>query len=131
MEWPSARISDLRTSTGERATLGRDLWPSFDKQPRTVRPWLVLLPGFEIKRCGVDAVAQAGGLGAILEDVPEMPATAPAGYLGPDHAVAGVDVKLHVLQVDRLREARPPGPGVELDARIEEHGAAACATVGS
>src|SRR5947209_2264358 len=41
----------------------------------------------EVERQGVDAVALAGWRGAVVEDVPEVAATAPAHDLGSDHAV--------------------------------------------
>ena len=39
---------------------------------------------------GVDAVPKACGLGAIVEDVPEMAAAVGAGNLGPDHEEAAI-----------------------------------------
>src|SRR3954470_20668453 len=47
------------------------------------------------------------------------PAVRAAG-LGADHAVARVDHVFDRVRLDRLEEARPAAPGLELGARIEE-----------
>ncbi len=66
-----------------------------------------LLAGFEGERGGVDAVALAGGAGAVVEDVPEVPPTAAATHLGAAHEEAVVGAQLDRLGDRRLGERGP------------------------
>src|SRR6266540_3867043 len=68
----------------------------------------------EAQRGGVDAVAQSLGAGAVGENVAEVSAAARAGDLGAHHAVAAVFVLLHMLLLQRNREAGPTAPGIKL-----------------
>ena len=61
----------------------------------------------------INAVAQAGRLGAVVEDVAEMTAAAPAMHLGANHAVAAID-GLADIALDRGIEARPARAALEL-----------------
>ena len=80
-----------------------------------VLSWLAL--SVEVERAGVDAVAQAGRLGAVVEDVAEVGVAAAADDFGAAHEEAVVGLGLDGV-VDRLvEEARPAGAGVELGAR--------------
>src|SRR5437773_8255955 len=83
----------------------------------------------EFERGGVDAITLAGGTGAVVEDVPEMTAAAPARDLGAHHAVSAVFVQLDRLGNGRLGEARPAGAGLELGLRAEQRRAARSAPV--
>src|ERR1700730_8369392 len=67
----------------------------------------------------VHAVAQSGWLRPVVEDVPEMPAAAAAMHLGPQHAEGAV-FGLADGVVERLVEARPAGPALELGLRGEQ-----------
>ena len=78
----------------------------------------------ELERGGIQAVTQAGGLGAVLEHVAEVRAAAGAVDLVAHHAVAGVALGAHVHRVDRRVEAGPSGAGVELVLAREERQAA-------
>src|SRR4051794_16749830 len=66
----------------------------------------------EHQREAVHAVAQAGGLRAIIEDVAEMAAAAAAVDLGAQHAESAV-LGLADRVVERLVEARPAGATLE------------------
>src|SRR5688572_30190991 len=61
----------------------------------------------------------------------EMPTAAGAADLGAKHAVAAVLDVCDVGAVDRLKEAGPAGPGIELRLRREQRKAAQAAGVGS
>src|SRR5271169_2564125 len=63
----------------------------------------------EQQRCRVHAVAQAGRLGAVVEDVAEVGVALGALDLVAGHAQAAVGVLLHVLLRDGLPEAGPAG----------------------
>src|SRR5262245_36282666 len=84
-----------------------------------------------LERAGVDAVAQAGRLRAIGEDVPQMAAAAPAMHFGALHEMAAVGLRLDGVARHRGVEARPAGAGVELGVRIEERRATPGAHIGS
>src|SRR3954454_969173 len=60
----------------------------------------------------VDAIAQPGWLGSIIEDMAEMAATAAAMHLGPRHAEGAV-LGLAERVFQRLIEARPAGAAFE------------------
>src|SRR5271168_4607969 len=83
----------------------------------------------ERHRHAVHAVAQAGRLGAIVEDVAQVPATAAAEHLGARHSVAVV-LPLEDGVVHRFPEARPAGAAVEFGRRREQGLAAARAPEG-
>src|SRR5262249_5031143 len=85
--------------------------------------------GLELQRQRVDAVALAVRAGAVVEDVPEVPAARAAQDLGATHEEAVVGAQLDGLRDRRLGEARPAGAGVELRVAAEQHGAAARARV--
>ena len=72
--------------------------------------------GFEHQRNAVHAVTQPGRLGAVVEDVTQMPAAAAAINRGPRHAKAGV-VGLADGPVERRPEARPAGMAIEFRGR--------------
>ena len=74
----------------------------------------------ELERGGIQAVTQAGGLGAVLEDVAEVRAAAGAVDLVAHHAVAGIALGAHVHRIDGRVEAGPAGAGVELVLAREE-----------
>ena len=78
----------------------------------------------ELERGGVEAVAQAGGLRAVLEDVAEVRAAAGAVDLVAHHAVAVVALRADVHRVDGGVEAGPAGARVELVLAREERQAA-------
>ena len=62
----------------------------------------------------VHAVAQAGDLGPVVENVPKMPAAARAVHCGADHAQAGVARRANRSVIERRPETRPPGAAVKL-----------------
>src|SRR5258708_36675880 len=71
---------------------------------RTVQP----------ERRRVDAVAQAGRLGPVVEHVPQMGAAAVTHHLGPVNEVAEVVHRLDRLERNRPDETGPAGAGIEL-----------------
>src|SRR6185369_4467037 len=89
-----------------------------------------LLLLLELERRAVHAIALAGGLGAIREDMAEMAAALGAMDLGAGHEVAGVgrcvDRALH-----RCPEGRPARAAFVLGARFEQGLAAAGAAEGA
>src|SRR4051794_33294810 len=60
----------------------------------------------------VDAIAQAGRLRTVIEDVAEMAAATAAMHLGAQHAV-GTVLGLADIALDRLIKARPAGAALE------------------
>src|SRR5580692_1669602 len=76
------------------------------------------------QRKAVHAVAQAGRLRPVVEDVTEMAAAAAAMNFGPQHpegAVFGLADRV----VERLIEARPAGAALEFGLRGEQRQVAA------
>src|ERR1035438_6126231 len=84
---------------------------------------LLACAGFELEGKRVDAVALTGGSGAVGEDVAEVTATVGTGDLGPTHAERAVVVFHDDPVVDRLGEAGPTRPRVELVVGAEQLGA--------
>src|SRR5271157_3784093 len=82
----------------------------------------------EEQRRRIHAVAQAGRLGAIVEDVSQVRVTFCTQHLVAGHAKAAVRVLLYVLLRDRFPEARPAGAGIELGGGGEQGVLAAHAT---
>src|SRR3984957_1676892 len=89
----------------------------------------VLLGGLEGQRAGVDAVPVARGGRPVVEDVPQVTATATADDLGAVHEQGVVGPQLDRLGDRGLGEAGPPGAGVELGVRAEQLAATAGAPV--
>src|SRR6185437_5921417 len=78
----------------------------------------------ELQGGAVHAVAQAGGLGAVREDMAEMAAAARAMDLGPLHQMSVVFARGHGAG-DRLQETRPAGAAFKLRLRLVQRLAAA------
>ena len=74
----------------------------------------------ELERRGIDAVAMGAGAGAVVETMAEVRVAAAAANLRPDHAVALVDLGVHVQFVGGLAEAGPAAAGIELRSRLEQ-----------
>src|SRR5690606_34530891 len=108
-----------RLVAGGAAAGGRDLCHAGRDPPDRDRGVPAVLIGREVERDAVDAVAQAGGRWAVVEDVTEMAATGGAKHLGADHAVAAVGPFLDRAG-DRLVEAGPAGAALELLAALEQ-----------
>src|SRR5690349_5161044 len=83
----------------------------------------------EVERDGVDAVAQPGRRGAVLEHVAEVPAAPRAVHLRARHAERPVLARLDAALRDRPPVARPAGARVELLIRVEQRRAAARAAI--
>src|ERR1700689_98316 len=76
------------------------------------------------QRKAVHAVAQAGRLRPVVEDVTEMAAAAPAMNFGPQHPEGAV-LGLADRVVERLIEPRPAGAALEFGLRGEQRQVAA------
>ncbi len=74
----------------------------------------------EAHGCGVHAVAQTGGSGAIVEGVAEMRVAEAAGDGGTDHHQASIDLIDYVFFRDGLPEAGPAGARIEFGVGAEE-----------
>src|ERR1700761_2085793 len=74
----------------------------------------------QLQRRRIDAVAQAGRAGAVVEDVAEMAAALRAQHFGPDHAVADVTLLVDMALGGRRGEARPAAAGIELGVGFEQ-----------
>ncbi len=85
---------------------------------------LITSCGSNFKRGAIHAVAHAGGLGAIGEDVAEMAAAARAVDLRARHQMSVIFARGH-RSGERLQEARPAGAALELRLRLVERLAAA------
>src|SRR5947207_7494629 len=82
------------------------------------------LLSIESQRGRVDAVPEAGRPRAIVEHVSEMRAAVRAFNFGPPHEQTAVHLLPDPLFPERLPEARPSGPRIELGLRREEFSAA-------
>src|SRR5580693_4432572 len=76
--------------------------------------------GLVLQRCRVDAVAQARGAGAVIEDMAEMAGAFRAQDLGAHHAVAMIVLLVDMAFGGRLGEAWPAAAGVELGIGLEQ-----------
>src|SRR6266478_5376249 len=85
----------------------------------------------QLQRRRIDAVAQSGRAGAVLEHMPEMAVALRAQHFGPDHAVADVALLVDVALQRRLGKARPAAAGIELGVGFEQRLSAAGAGVGA
>ena len=74
----------------------------------------------EFQRDAVDAVAQAGRLGAILKDMSLMPLATCAVDFGPRESQFVIGSGFDHPWIDWLPEAGPAGPAVELVFRRKE-----------
>jgi hypothetical protein len=83
----------------------------------------------ELQGSGIHAVAQAGGLRAVREDVAEMGVALAAEHFGAFHAKAAVGLLDDVLFGDGSPEAWPAGAGLKLGVGAEQRIAAADAAV--
>src|SRR5690348_5132426 len=79
----------------------------------------------------VEAIAQAGRFGPVLEDMAEMGVAAAAQHLDPPHEQAAVVLGGDAVLGHRRPEARPAGAGIELGVGAEELLAAAHAGIGA
>src|SRR5689334_10784722 len=97
--------------------------------PGPGRRGLVLAGRVEVERERVDAVALAGRRGPVREDVAEVGVARPAADLDPPHPVRVVLLQLDRVLGDRLEEARPARPRLELGMRAEQLRSARAAAV--
>jgi hypothetical protein len=98
---------------------------------RLPSPEIYLLRFGEAHGYGVHAVSEAGGLGAVIEDVAEVGFAATAGYFGAGHAEGSVGGLNNIFFGDGLVEAGPAGAGIEFGGGVEESGVAADAAENS
>src|ERR1035438_6387282 len=84
---------------------------------------------FETQRGGVDAIALAGGCGAVGKQVAQVRVAFAAQHLGALHEEAPVGFSADVLVRRRRGKARPSGAGIELVAGEEQLRSAARAAV--
>src|SRR5439155_5592661 len=131
---PSACTYPQFPDTPPHATPGRFAWRPSLNTPSERWPWRLslrsgLLLRVELDRRRVDAVAQACWLRPVVEDVPQVPATARARDLGPDHEMRVVRRLLDRRALGRGVKARPAAVGVELGLGLEQPRAAAGAQV--
>src|SRR6185312_3890792 len=87
------------------------------------------LLSFKRQRGRVDAIALAGGLGAIGEDVSEVGAAGGAGGFDAPHAESPVFMLFDGVRGDGVVEAGPAAAGVELGLRLEQRSIAGGAVV--
>src|SRR5712691_11036814 len=85
----------------------------------------------QLQRRRIDAVAQSGRAGAVVEHMPEMAVALRAQHFGPDHAVADVALLVDVALQRRLSKTRPAAAGIELGVGFEQRLSAAGAGVGA
>ena len=90
----------------------------------------VSFPG-EFEGGGVDAVAEAGWCGAVVEDVAEVGFALAALDFGPPHEEAVVGLGFDVVLVYGCGEAWPPGSRIKLSLGTEQVVAATDALVDS
>ena len=145
MNFPQMRAEASKPNkTPARPALGRTGWGKRSNRTRVyiASPSLTpSLPGMtrrrssslrlQLQRGRVDAVAQAGRAGAVVEDVAEMAVALRAQHLGADHAVAGIAFLVDMALDRGLGEARPAAAGIELGVGLEQRLAAAGADIGA
>src|SRR4051812_41850597 len=85
----------------------------------------------QLQRGRIDAVAQAGRAGAVLEDMAEMAVALRAQHLGADHAVGDVALLFDMAFECWLGKARPAAAGIEFGIGFEQRLAAAGAGIGA
>src|SRR5262249_49017510 len=90
-----------------------------------------LLVFLELQRRGVHAVALAGRLGAVIEDVAQMAATAFTEDFVARHEEATVCFSCDAVFRKGLPKARPARTGIKLRLRVEKRVAAAGTEIGS
>src|SRR5262249_5600094 len=90
---------------------------------------LLLARRRKLERGAIHAVAQAGRLGPIGEDVAEMGLAGGATHLGATHQPRAVVMLPHRLGIRRRGEARPARAGVEFRVGGEQRRATAHATI--
>src|SRR5690606_24988797 len=88
-----------------------------------------LVSFFEVERRGVDAVAQAGWLRAVLEDVAQVGAAVGADDLGAPHEPAVVLFFANVLRLQRFPKAGPAAARIIFRTRAEQRFAATDAAI--
>src|SRR5258708_37349534 len=86
-------------------------------RPRELARGLLRL---QLQRRRINAIALAGGVGTVVEDVAKVPAAPLADDLGALHEEAVVRAQLDVLEVLGLVESRPAGAGLELGLGVEQ-----------
>src|ERR1700694_156835 len=85
----------------------------------------------QFQRRGIDAVAQSGWAGTVLEYVPEMAVAFGPKHLGPHHAVADVALLVDMALRSGLGKARPAAAGIELGVGFEQRLPAAGQDIGA
>src|SRR6266478_2861237 len=85
----------------------------------------------QLQRRRIDAVAQSGRAGAVLEHVAEMAVALRAQHLGPEHAVADVALLVDMALDRGCGKARPAAAGIEFGVGFEQGLAAAGTGVGA
>src|SRR5664280_2987698 len=90
-----------------------------------LHPRLVFLPRHETQRGGVDAIAQPGGRGAIIENMAEVGAIHRATRFDAGHPEARIAILGDEPRFNWLRETGPAGAAVEFVAAVEQRGVAA------
>src|SRR5437868_14294904 len=76
--------------------------------------------GLQLQRSRIDAVAQSGRAGPILEDMAEVTVALRAEHFGADHAMADVALFIDVVLRGGRRNARPAAAGVEVGLCFEQ-----------
>jgi hypothetical protein len=99
-----------------------------DRARRRASPTAWRFP-LEGKRCGVDAIAQAGGAGTIREDVAQVAAATGASNLDAAPSQAQILVLVDDFGAYGNGEAGPAAAGVEFSSAEEEQRSAAGAVV--
>src|SRR5699024_5244931 len=105
-------------------------FPSQDGE-RAANKMVILLPGFQGKGDGVDAVARVrrGAVSFPVEDVAQVRVTTGTAHFGADHTQRGVLVQGDRLGVGGIEEAGPSAVGVELGVGTEQFGPATAASI--
>src|SRR4051812_20955252 len=85
----------------------------------------------QLQRRRIDAIAQAGRAGAVIEDMTEMAVAFRAQHLGAGHAVADIPLLVDMAFDRRLGKARPAAAGIELGVGLEQSLPATGAGIGA
>src|SRR5882724_2203614 len=129
--WPEHACGTRLTRNREKTPRDQE-WPTglSGSEGLQVQSSLGLL-WLQFERCRIDAVAQSGRTGSVLEDMPEMAVALRAQHFGSGHAVADVTLLVDMALRRRLGKARPAAAGIELGVGFEQRLSAAGADVGA
>ncbi len=128
-DWRLARRGRLGCSLCFGRTSGQ-AWTKNRRSPEPAVPAYDALIRFaEFQRCGIDAVAQTGRIGAIFEQMSQVGVTIAANDFHSFHVMTVIVLLLDVLLGHWGEEAGPPASRIIFGVRTEQFASAADAPI--